>query len=67
MSHSQTVRLKSCTMEVEYTYDDDTVEIESITPIEGDTVLDILDQGITIEDIQNHLIENHVELDRFEE
>ena len=66
MSHSQTVRLKSCTMEVEYTYDD-TVEIESITPMEGDTVLDILNQGITIEDIKTHISENHVEPDRFEE
>ena len=70
MSHTQTLRLKSCTMEVEYDWDnaaDNLDDITLITPIEGDTVLDILNQGITIEDIKADVIVNHVEPDRFEE
>jgi len=68
--NTQTVRLNGCAMKVEYDWIELTEclhGITEITPIEGDTTLDILENGITLEMIQDHVAEHHINEEPFEE
>ena len=70
MSHTQTVRLDGCVMQVDYTWDNannELGEIEEITLIENTTIWDVLMAEISAEMIETNIAENHVNEEPFEE
>ena len=68
--YTKTIQLNNCEIEVEYEWDEFNevlIDINDLTPTNGHKFIDILTEGITLKMIQDHIAENHVNEEPFEE